>query len=75
MLTAIIPSKKPNIFPRADILPLYKLFASGISSPVTMYNIAPAANARHNDITFNEIPPIRLPKNAPNPVVIPDNTT
>ena len=75
MLTAIIPSKKPNIFPSADILPLYKLFDSGINSPVTIYNIAPAANDKHSDITVNEIRPIILPINAPIPVVIPDNTT
>ena len=75
ILTAIIPSKNPIIFPIADILPLYKSFASGISSPVTMYSIAPAANANHNDITVDEIDPIRLPINAPTPVVTPDNIT
>ena len=71
----MIPSKNPIIFPNADILPLYKSFASGISSPVTMYIIAPAAKARHNDITVDETEPIKLPKNAPTPVVTPDNIT
>lgn len=38
--------RKPKMFPSADILPLYRLLASGISSPVTTYNIAPAAKLR-----------------------------
>ena len=52
-------------FPTADILPLYKLFASGVSSPVTIYNMAPAAKARHMAITSSETFPITLPKKAP----------
>lgn len=75
ILTATIPIKNPNMFPIADILPLYRLFASGISSPVTIYNIAPAANDKHSDIIVFEIDPIMLPKNAPIPVVIPDKIT
>ena len=48
---------------------------SGISSPETIYNIAPAANAKHIDITLCDIPPIIAPKNAPIPVVTPDKIT
>ena len=70
-----MPIKNPNIFPKLVILPLYRLLASGINSPVTIYNIAPAANAKHNDIIVNEIVPIILPNNAPIPVAIPDNIT
>lgn len=71
----MIPIKKPNILPIADILPLYKLFASGVSSPVTIYSIAPAARLKHNDIIFSETEPIALPMNAPIPVVTPDKIT
>lgn len=48
-------------------LVLDRLFDSGINSPETIYNIAPAANAKHSAIIFCEIPPIRAPKNAPIP--------
>ena len=37
----------PKIFPIDAILPLYNLFDSGIISHDTIYNIAPAANAKH----------------------------
>jgi len=74
-LIAIIPSKNPKIFPIAVILPLYNLFDSGISSPDTIYNIAPAAKLKHILITSFEIPPTIAPKKAPIPVVIPDNIT
>ena len=37
----IILSKILTCFRTADILPLYKLLDSGISSPDTIYNIAP----------------------------------
>ena len=43
MLNAIIPMINPKMFPMNPILPLYKLLDSGISSPETIYNIAPAA--------------------------------
>jgi len=56
---------KPITFPIAIILPLYKLFASGMSSPVTIYNIEPAAKAKHIAITSSEAFPITLPKKAP----------
>ena len=39
----MIPKINPIIFPTNPILPLYKLLDSGISSPETIYNIAPAA--------------------------------
>ena len=58
ILTAIAPIKNPIILPMADILPLYKLFASGVSSPVIIYNIAPAANDKHMLITVSETVPI-----------------
>ena len=35
------------MFPTNPILPLYNLLDSGISSPETIYNIAPAAIAKH----------------------------
>lgn len=54
-------------FPTADILPLYKLFASGVSSPVTIYNMAPAAKARHIAIIASDTFPITLPRKAPYP--------
>ena len=75
ILIDIIPSKKPNIFPSALILPWYSLFDSGISSPDTIYNIAPAAKLKHILITSFDIPPTNEPKNAPIPVVIPYNIT
>ena len=75
ILTAIIPIKKPNIFPNPDILPLYNLFASGISSPVTIYSIAPAAKLKHIAIISSDTEPIALPINAPTPVVIPERIT
>ena len=34
-----MPISKPNILPTAVILPWYKLFASGVSSPETIYII------------------------------------
>lgn len=56
-VVAKIPNIKPNIFPILDILPLYSLLDSGNNSPETIYNIAPAANARHIDITPCDIIP------------------
>lgn len=70
-----MPISNPSILPIALILPLYKLFASGVSSPETIYIIAPAANAKHIAITLWEISPIIAPKKAPIPVVIPESTT
>lgn len=70
-----IPKIIPRMLPSAGSFPLYKLLDSGINSPETIYNIAPAANARHIAIIVWEIPPIRAPKNAPKPVVMPDNIT
>ena len=70
ILTAIIPIRKPSIFPSADILPLYKLLASGVNSPVTIYSIAPAAKLKQIAITCSDILPIVLPKNAPIPYLI-----
>lgn len=75
MLACKIPSMKPNIFPMLDILPLYSLFDSGSNSPDAIYNIAPAAKAKHIAITLLDIVPTNAPKNAPIPVVIPDNIT
>ena len=54
---ANIPNINPAIFPILFILPLYNLFDSGISSPDTIYNIAPAANDKHIDITSCEMVP------------------
>ena len=75
IFTAINPNIKPTIFPKVGNLPLYNEFDSGISSPETMYNIAPAANVRQIEITSSDISPIIFPTNAPIPVVIPDNIT
>lgn len=75
ILTAIIEIKNPKILPTADNLPLYRLFASGISSPATTYIIAPAAKLKHIAIISTEMLPTTLPKNAPIPVVSPDNIT
>ena len=75
IVTANMPNKKPKILPIAVILALYSLLDSGINSPDTIYNIAPAANDKHIAIIVSEIPPINAPKNDPIPVVIPDNTT
>ena len=72
---AKIPIIKPIIFPIADILPLYNLFDSGISSPETIYSIAPAAKLRHIAMTAWDIEPTIAPKNAPIPVVMPDSIT
>ena len=72
---AIKPTINPNILPIALILPLYNLLDSGISSPDTIYNIAPAAKLRHIAITCSDIDPTIAPKNAPIPVVIPDSIT
>ena len=71
-LNAIMPKVNPIIFPINPILPLYNLLDSGISSPETMYNIAPAAIAKQVLIIPSEIWPTHAPKNAPIPVVIPD---
>jgi len=59
----------------AVILPWYNLLDSGISSPDTIYNIAPAAKLKQIAIIFSDIEPTIAPKNAPIPVVIPDSTT
>ena len=75
MLIATKPIRIPIIFPIAVVFPLYNLLDSGVSSPDTMYIIAPAANARHNPITFSDIPPNIAPSSAPNAVVTPDNIT
>lgn len=75
IFTAINPNINPIMFPMVGNLPLYSEFDSGISSPETMYNIAPAANVRQIEITFSDIPPIIFPTKAPIPVVIPDNIT
>lgn len=56
-IVANIPNTNPAIFPILFILPLYNLFDSGISSPDTIYNIAPAANDKHIEITSCEIAP------------------
>ena len=45
------------MFPNAVILPLYRLFASGVSSPVTTYSIAPAAKLRQIAITSSDTLP------------------
>ena len=74
-LNAIIPKTKPIIFPTKPIRPLYNLLDSGISSPETMYSIAPAAIAKQMLIIPSDIWPASAPKNAPMPVVIPDNIT
>ena len=68
---AIIPNINPAIFPIDANLPLYNFFDSGISSPETIYSIAPAANARHKLIKLCDIPPKIAPKNALIPVVMP----
>lgn len=75
MVSATIPIKNPIMLPNAVIFPLYNLFASGINSPDTMYNIAPAAKLKHIAIIAFDIPPTNAPKKAPIPVVIPDNIT
>ena len=58
---AIIPTKNPSILPIADICPLYNLFDSGISSPETIYSIAPAANPKQIEIIVSDIEPIIAP--------------
>ena len=70
-----IPIINPKILPREANLPVYILFDSGISSQETIYNIAPAAKAKHIAITVLDIFPIIAPNNAPIPVVIPDKIT
>ena len=75
MFIANIPIKNPTMLPSAVILPWYNLFDSGISSPDTIYNMAPAAKLRHIAIISFDIEPTIAPKNAPIPVVTPDNTT
>ena len=55
--------------------PLYSLLDSGISSPDTIYNMAPAAKLRQIAITVSEIEPIIAPTSAPIPVVTPDKNT
>ena len=57
MFIATIPSKKPAIFPIAVILLLYSLLDSGISSPDTIYNIAPAAKLKQKLIISLDISP------------------
>ena len=66
-VVAKIPNINPNILPILDILPLYNLLDSGNSSPETIYNIAPAANARHSDITSLDIVPQTCSKECPYP--------
>ncbi len=73
MTFAKIPSAIPNILPKDENLPLYILFDSGINSHETIYNIAPAANAKEKPINSFEIFPIIAPKKAPIPVVTPDS--
>lgn len=63
----------PRILPNEENLPLYILFDSGSNSQETIYNIAPAANAKEKPINSFEILPIMAPQNAPIPVVTPDN--
>ena len=41
----------------------------------TIYNIAPAAKLKQSAIISSDIEPTIAPKNAPIPVVIPDNIT
>ena len=72
MLIASIPRRKPTIFPIAANLPLYIFFDSGISSPETIYNIAPAGKDNAILIVTLEIFPTIPPINAPIPVVNPD---
>ena len=55
ILNAIIPKTNPIIFPIDHILTLYNLLDSGISSPETMYSIAPAAIAKQVLIIPSEI--------------------
>ncbi len=69
---AKIPNVIPNIFPKDENLPLYILFDSGINSQETIYNIAPAANAKEKPINSFDMLPIIAPKKAPIPVVTPD---
>ena len=69
------PTKNPAIFPYVVDFPWYNLLDSGISSPDTIYSIAPAAKLKHIAITFVDIVPNIAPKNAPIPVVIPDKIT
>lgn len=61
------------MFPINPILPLYKLFDSGMSSPETMYSMAPAAIDKQILIIPSDICPTSAPKNAPTPVVTPDS--
>ena len=70
-----IPITNPNILPNDDILPLYNLFDSGISSPETIYNIAPAAKLKHIAIISSDTFHIILPIRAPTPVAKPDSIT
>ena len=61
--------------PNADVLPLYNLFDSGINSPETIYNIAPAAKLKHIAIISSDTFPTIAPIKAPTPVAKPDKIT
>ncbi len=63
------------MLPILFILPVYSLLDSGINSPDTIYNMAPAAKDRQMAITSSEMVPISAPKKAPTPVVMPDSIT
>ena len=63
------------MLPMVDGAPEFNLFDSGISSPDTIYSIAPAAKLKQIDIISFDIPPIIFPINAPIPVVTPESIT
>ena len=49
------------MLPMVDGAPDFNLFDSGISSPDTIYSIAPAAKLKQIDIISFDIPPIIFP--------------
>lgn len=59
----------------ALIFSLHSLLYSGVSSPDTIYSIAPAANAKLKASVDDEILPKIEPNKAPTPVAIPDKNT
>lgn len=75
IIDAIIPIRNPDTKPMELNFPLYSLLYSGVSSPETMYIIAPAAYDKLIEIIFCEIFPIIAPNRAPIPVDIPERST
>lgn len=63
-----IPNINPIIMQMVEAFPLQRVFAFGIRSSHTIYNIVPPAKERHREMYKSETLPKYAPKNVPNPV-------